>query len=261
MTASEKLNPHLLALPDTEIHRLYVGLGALYDALIHDLGGDLGLMHIRLEDAESAVRSLVDMGLSPGAQEQVQRVRDVLADANKVLGRFAHTVYRLGPKTSSDGNPLVSVPWNIASELASVLGPDRVQVSETSPKALEILFPHGCLDAVMYELVANALRTSEATRVKISWTRNHHVFTLVIDDDGPGFAGVMPGATLLVTDLQLERNSGLAFWDKTFRRLGGMIAIGRSSGSSGASVSVRIPVPALYDESEQGHGRVEVTQY
>jgi C4-dicarboxylate-specific signal transduction histidine kinase len=257
--ADRKLKPDTIGLPAAEIHHLYRTLARVLGTLHHDLLGDVASLTANQTFASKALSLIEEKYADVRENPLFADLKASLADAEAIATGFMRRVHTLLRGDGAGEDPLVSVPHEIASRAITGLGATTARISESSSRALEILFPQVILNGLVQELLRNALRASGGAEIRISWRQENNVFVLKVEDAGPGFSGVEKGAQVLILELGLERISGLRIWAGLVRGVGGMLLAARSESLGGAQVTARLPVYAFYDESQEGHGRVHTT--
>jgi signal transduction histidine kinase len=100
---------------------------------------------------------------------------------------------------------------------------------------------------IAQEALSNARRHASATRVAITLVVDGGVATLVVADDGSGFAVDRPE--------RITRGEGLASMHERARRLGGDCAVASKPGQ-GTRVAVTVPLPLEGEGAGLGEGKL-----
>lgn len=120
----------------------------------------------------------------------------------------------------------------------------RIQISRSSLKSLEIVYPPSVLLSILSELVKNAIKNKKSkAHVLISWTMNGDIFQCEVNDNGPGFSSLKKGICVPLTMIPSKgKGMGLNIIDRTIFDSDGHLFFSRSKVLSGAMVYFEFPV-------------------
>ena len=170
-----------------------------------------------------AARQLLDHGdadlVAAGLDAGVRQIREAVFDLHPYLLDHAGlraALQAMGDQVAQRGGPVVEVAVDPSAE--------------------------GVHDQLVFslarELLANAARHAEATRIRLRAARTADAVELEVGDDGVGIDPARARAA------PLRGHIGLASCRERTEAIGGTLTVGRGAGGTGTVVAVSLPAPA-----------------
>jgi K+-sensing histidine kinase KdpD len=218
-------------LSSEQLQQFFVLYNGVTSCFRHDLNGDLAF----IAGAAEVIRVLK---FAP--EKSAEMVEAILNTLPKIRERADWLVRNFGAE--DPGEPLVTKPGLIATKLTSKF--EDVEISETSDRSLEIVYPEHVFQAILEELIKNAKKHNDAkTQTLVSWKMEEDAFDCEVHDSGKGFA-----AGYAFHDQKESSGQGLRILNRLLYFSNGLLLPGRSQVLGGAVVRFRFPVLGVYSK-------------
>jgi K+-sensing histidine kinase KdpD len=208
----------------------------------HSLRGDLGLLFSHLERLDSHLS-----GNSPTDKSMAQFLNDFRIAAERITRTIDHGTSF--PRLSSTGRPFIAEPRSQLDEIAPLYPEAEFQTLPGDQSDLKLVYPASCFFALLYELITNAVRHSTKVKPKIAvrWAMKEELFTLDVEDNGPGIEVTTTEKFTLARALPriLSSSQGLATLDNIMSTSRGRLLYKRSNDFGGTHVRCEFPIVGI----------------
>lgn len=152
--------------------------------------------------------------------------------------------------------------WEFTTSLAGMaqtvmadLAECTINICESSPLRLRVLFPSNALYSVVYELSRNASVHAAASPITLEWSMQSDAVLVSVHDAGAALHSLLSEKRLaleLIEPSLFKHNGGLAIIRRIAHSSGGLLLARRSPILGGAEVSVQFPISSFaFDEKSE----------